>query len=335
MAKKTTTNKQSKAMEERLTKKYVDVTTDFGFKKIFDVEKHMHITLDFVHAILGRFGEEITELHVAPQELLPKTEASRKSIFDVACTTEDGGTVLIEMQSAWQENFIDRSQFYISGIISNYGEKGDWDYKLKKVYLINILNYKCEENMHNPYKYKSTVVNVDIDAEPWSIWNDRVVSTYIELPKFREQHELWKKDEDKPFDLVAERVKKWLYYISRLPQFEFEPKSVDDPVFQEVLEIAEVSNLTAKERKMYDASLKVQRDNYAIRTSAEKLGWRRGHESGLTAGHAEGMQQGRREERAKAQQEKRATAKKLLDRGVDSAIVSDTTGLSVEELKNL
>ncbi len=296
--------------------------------------------MDFLNTTLAPFHEHITSVTPADPEKLQRTEADRKFIYDLECKTQEGSRILIEMQNARSKNLIDRSLYYQSQMILAQSDKGEnWDYHLDKVYMIVIIDDELNELKAYPNQYKSTVVFRVL--ENGMVWSWKVVSIYLELKKFKKQYKLWRKNQDRPLDLVEERLEKWLYYISRSPEFEFEPETVEDPLFQKVLQVAEVANMTTQEQVMYSASMKAKRDKNWVINSAKKEYFAKGEARERAKAQKEKQeirakaQKEKQEIRAKAHQEKLEIAKNLLAQGIDPKMVSQATGLSLEELAKL
>ena len=55
---------------------------------------------------------------------------------------ERGEKILVEMQRGEQQFFKDRSIYYSTFPIREQGLRGEWDYELKAVYIIGILNFR-------------------------------------------------------------------------------------------------------------------------------------------------------------------------------------------------
>lgn len=86
----------------------------------------------------------------------------------------------------------------------------------------------------------------------------------------------------------------------------------------------ELPALTKEERMRYDESLKVYRDNLAVR----EFNIREGFEKGMKKGMEKGMEKGRAEERIKIAHDLKAA-------GVSTEIIAKTTGLTTEEIESL
>lgn len=95
-------------------------------------------------------------------------------------------------------------------------------------------------------------------------------------------------------------------------------------VFDKLLEVADVANLSKEERVRYDEALKRYRDYKNTIDYAEE----RGVEKGIRIGKAEGKAEGRFEEQ-------RLIAANLKKQGIDIKTIAQCTGLSVDEIGKL
>ena len=136
---------ESESMEAR----YINPYTDFGFKKLFGTEMNKDLLISFVNSLL-RGREEIRDLTYLNTEQLGTSEADRKAVFDVYCENERGERILVEMQRGEQQFFKDRSLYYATFPIREQGKRGEWDYRLKAVYVIGILNFTFDSG-HSGY----------------------------------------------------------------------------------------------------------------------------------------------------------------------------------------
>jgi predicted transposase/invertase (TIGR01784 family) len=120
---------------------FINPFTDFGFKKLFGTEFNKELLIDFLNQVLGD-RERIQDLTYLNTENLGSTAADRKAIFDLYCENEKEERFIIELQNVKQQYFKDRSIFYSTFPIQSQAPKGkDWDYYLKAVYTIGILNF--------------------------------------------------------------------------------------------------------------------------------------------------------------------------------------------------
>ena len=237
--------------------RYINPYTDYGFKYLFGTEPNKELTLDFVNALLqGR--EVIKSLTLIPSEQLGDTEDDRRAVFDVYCENEKGDKIIIEMQKAEQQWFMDRSVYYSSFPIRSQGEKGKWLFGLKAVYTIGILNFVFDEDKDDETYYHHVVQLMDVNKK--EVFYDKLTYIYLEMPKFR-------KTEDELVDMTD----KWLYALKNLPRLLERPKALQDRIFKKFFDVAEIANLSKEEYVKYLESEKVYYDNDgAIRTAEAK-----------------------------------------------------------------
>src|SRR3984957_8021056 len=127
----------------RFMAKYIDIFTDYGFKKIFGEEANKHLLIDFLNSLLP--DAHIKALTFKNAEQLPVTIDERKAVYDIYCENEHGEKFIVELQKAKQNYFIERTIYYSTFPISAQAAKGDWDYNLKAVYCIGLLDFKFSD----------------------------------------------------------------------------------------------------------------------------------------------------------------------------------------------
>ena len=135
--------------------RFIDPLTDFGFKRVFGSEPNKDILIAFLNELFkGR--KVIKDLVYNPQEHIGPARHYRKTVFDLTCTGADGETFIIEMQRADQRFFTDRAIFYTSSKLHEQGPKGkkDWDYELKEVYFIALMDFNFDNTPHEKYLHR-------------------------------------------------------------------------------------------------------------------------------------------------------------------------------------
>ena len=300
-----TNEKNSKKGENKMSGRYINPYTDFGFKYLFGTEPNKDITLELVNALL-QGKEVIKSLTLLPTEQLGDTKDDRRSVFDIYCENEQGDKIIIEMQKADQQWFKDRSVYYSSFPIRQQGEKGQWRFGLKAVYTIGILDFVFDEDKDDQEYYHHVVKLMDVEKK--TVFYDKLTYIYLEMPKFQ-----------KTEDELVTMTDKWLYALKHLPDLLERPKALQDRIFKKFFDVAEIANLSKDEYVKYLESEKVYYDNDgAIRTAEAK---------GLAKGRAEGE--------AKRAKERLANAKALLDNGVPLEVIVKSLHLTDDEAATL
>jgi len=318
--KHTQEKKKKKMFFEPIKDKYIDPFTDFGFKKLFGEECNKDLLLDFLNELLHKEEGRIVSLSYIPSERLGLIEDSRKAIFDLYCENENGKKFIVEIQQERQDFFKDRTLFYSTFPIIEQAPHGSWDFELKSVYTIAILNFIFEDNQNDPLKYRYDVMLTDIDTH--KIFYDKLTFIYLEMPKFT-----------KEVDELTTRFEKWMYVIKNLRRLDNIPEKLREHIFDKMFAAAEVAKLTRDEYRKYVGSLSAYRDwnntlNTAKREGREK-GLAEGREKGLAEGRKKGLTEGREKGLAEGREKGRAEA-------IENVVIQGKcSGFSIEQIQAL
>ena len=114
--------------------KYINLSTDFGFKIIFGEEASKPLLIDFLNALLPQ-ANKIISLSFKNTEQLGQIEAGTKAIYDIYCENERGQKFIVELQKAKKNYFKERVIYYSTFPIIEQAEKGEWNYNLKAVFV--------------------------------------------------------------------------------------------------------------------------------------------------------------------------------------------------------
>ena len=230
--------------------RFINPFTDFGFKKLFGTEFNKELLIDFLNQVLGD-RERIQDLTYLNTENLGNRETDRKAFFDLYCKSEKDEKFIIELQNAEQLYFKDRSIFYSTFPIQSQAPKGKkWDYSLKAVYTIGILNFSLpDQGKEERYQREIQLM----DRQTHEIFYDKLTFIYLEVPNFR-----------KAEDELVSQFDKWMYVLKNLHQLQDRPVKLQEKVFERLFSEAEIAKLKPEDMKAYEESLKVYRDNYSI-----------------------------------------------------------------------
>jgi len=139
-------SKQNLLPPKPKTGTFIDPLTDFGFKFLLGSEPSKELLIDFLNELL-KGKKVITDINYNKNEHSGPVSESRKMIFDLPCTGQDGELFIIEVQRIRQQYFKDRAVYYCSRLIHDQAPKGkDWDYSLKEVYFIGIMDSVLEDS---------------------------------------------------------------------------------------------------------------------------------------------------------------------------------------------
>ncbi len=299
----------------RIKDKYISPFTDFGFKKLFGTEPNKDLLIDFLNTLLDKEIGQITDLTYLPKEQLPAISDDRKAIFDIYCENKAGEKFIVEIQKAKQNYFKERSIYYSTFPIQQQAEKGNWNFKLKAVYTIGILDFVFDEDKNDKEVFHHKVQLVDKQTQ--KVFYDKLTYIYLEMPKFtKTEAEL-----ETHFD-------KWLYVLRNLEDLIERPKKLQEKIFQKLFEQAALANYSETEYAAYEESLKIYRDLKNVIDTAYDEGIQQGFEQGVEQGIEQGIELG-------VQKKNLDNARKMKQKGFLIEDIADITGLSIQQIEEL
>lgn len=283
----------------KIEERYISLLTDFGFKRIFGTDPNKELLINFLNSLFD--GEEvIKDVKYLNSENVGDVYTERKAIFDVYCENEKGEKFIVEMQNAYQTYFKDRSLFYSTFPIREQAPKGsDWNFCLKKVYVVALLNYKMSDDTFDSSDTIHTIALMDTKTN--KVFNTKLLFKYVEVGRF-----------DKTDEELTSLSDKWMYVLKNLSRLDNRPAVLREKIFSKLFAAASVARFTPTELREYEDSLKAYRD---IKNS-------------LDTAKEEGREEGR-------EQRNIEIAKKMLAAGMDIDIIINMTDLSKDEFEKI
>jgi predicted transposase/invertase (TIGR01784 family) len=298
---------------------YLNPRTDFGFKKIFFDRE---LLIDFLNEIIGEKAR-ITDVEYLPNEILGEWDTDRKAVFDLYCRNSEGEYFIVEMQKAQQVNIAERSMFYTACSIRNQAPKGKWDYKLKAVYLVAVLDFVAFKEKEVRDEYIEQVYLYRQQAK--KKLSDKLDMIFIELPKFTKQLE----------DLTT-NTDRWLYILKNLEKLTSRPAEVQGKVFKRLFELAEIKRLTEEDMEAYKTSI-LEYDSIKTAIRLERMdgleegigiGVEKGIGIGVERGIGIGVEKGKKIER-------QDLIKRLIRGGISIELVQSILNLPPNEIEDI
>ena len=279
--------------------RYISLLTDFGFKRIFGTDPNKELLVNFLNSLFD--GEEvIKDVKYLNSENVGDVYTERKAIFDVYCENEKGEKFIVEMQNAYQTYFKDRSLFYSTFPIREQAPKGsDWNFCLKKVYVVALLNYRMSDEAFDSSDTIHTIALMDTKTN--KVFNAKLMFKYVEVGRF-----------DKTDDELISLSDKWMFVLKNLSRLDNRPSSLREKIFTKLFDAAAIARFTPMELREYEDSLKAYRD---IKNSLDTA-----KEEGREEGRAEGIAM---------------VVKNMHAKGMDIDVIASITGLNKDEVESL
>ena len=249
------TERSIREIEEMGEGKYINPYTDFGFKKLFGTPLNKDLLISFLNSLF------------------------------------EGKEVVSDLTYLNGENLGNGYTFPIQ----NQGKKGIWDFRLKGVYTVGILDFVFPDNEYPQDSLRHEVKLVDVDDK--HVFYDKLTFLYLEMPKFTKKE-----------DELETMFDKWLFVLHNLSRLMARPSALQERIFTRLFEQAEIAKYTPEERQDYEDSLKVYRDMKNVLDTAELKG---------------------------AIKEKRKNAKTMKALGLPLETIAKVTGMSIEDIAKL
>lgn len=289
--------------------RFINPRIDFAFKKIFGGNESKPILISFLNAMIYDGNPTIADLEIIDPYLASRVQYLKDSYLDVKARLAGGATVIIEMQVLNVESFAKRVVYNTAKTYSTQLIRGEGYFKLKPVIALTITDFEMFENDREVISHFVFKENKRLFEYP----DPGMEMIFIELPKFNKQ-----------LDQLETLTDKWVYFMKNAPSLEVVPSTMENvSEIQQAFAIANETNLNAEELKDLEDRERYIMDQQGILRKGIEEGREQGREQGLEEGLALGM-------REKALE----IARQLLN-VLDNQTISQTTGLSVEDIQNL
>ena len=308
-----------------MAKRYLDPKADLTFKKVFG--EHPDLVISLLNALLPlKKGEEIQSVEYLTPFHAPDNLFFNENVVNVKCTNNNGSHFFVQIQTFWAPSFSlhvkpNSSKAYISKL----GKRIGMNYQ-EPVFSLNLVREIVDADVDNYYHFYDIVQD---DLTERIIDNFHLV--FVELPKFT------------PHTISEKRMQVlWLRYLTEIDGYmETVPQELlDIPEINKAMEVVEESAYTPEQLLGYDKFWDIIRTENTLYNSGVRQGMEKGRLEGREEGRLEGMelgvQKGRKEGREEGQKdEKIANARKMKSYGLALEMISDITGLTIDEVRDL
>ena len=287
--------------------RFLDVKTDYAFKKVFGSAESKPILISFLNALIGfPKGGEVTDLVIVDPYQIPMLQGMKDTYVDVKATLADGRQVIIEMQVLNVQGFEQRILYNAAKSYSRQLREGEDYTLLNPVIALTLTDFTLFEGDEVCSRF------LLLEKERFIQYRDDIELIFFELPKFT-------KDEGQ----LATIQDKWLYFVRNAGRLTLVPRALDEAPIRGAFAIANTAALSQEELEQQER----RHDFIRLQRGAQ----RKAHEDGWTKGLAEGRAEGRAVGEARGRLE---VARNLLPL-LDDAAIATATGLAREEVARL
>ncbi|MBU0501377.1 MAG: Rpn family recombination-promoting nuclease/putative transposase [Gammaproteobacteria bacterium] len=211
--------------------RFLDVRTDFAFKKVFGSEGSKDVLLSFLNAVLYHDSpRKLTDVTIVDPYSIPLLKGMKDTYVDVKARLDDGSGVIIEMQVLNHPGFEKRILYNAAKHYSVQLQKGEDYHLLNPVVALTIVDFPLFEDTDALFTRfrlleKETLIEYSGDIE----------LVFIELPKF-----------DKREQELTDIRDKWVFFVKNAGSLEYIPTNMEAEL-RKAFEIANEANLTPAE----------------------------------------------------------------------------------------
>ncbi|WP_297276719.1 Rpn family recombination-promoting nuclease/putative transposase [uncultured Brachyspira sp.] len=292
--------------------KYFNRLNDYFVRYLFSDKGSEAILLDFINSIMLDSGmKTFRSVEILTPFNYKDNYEDKETIVDVKCITQNGSVVIIEIQLQGNSRFPERILYYWASNYSKLLKQGEKYDALTPVISINLLNFNLDDsdNIHSCYMIYDTISQ--------RLLTDHLQIHIIELKKFQ-------------YNLLKPDLNCWLKFFTMKDNREEIMSDLvkEKPIMEEV---QRRYNNFIKDRLMmneYDKRQAYLYGNQIMLEEERRLGVEEGFKIGIEKGIEKGIEEGKKEQQI-------YIARNLKKSGIDIKIISENTGLDIEEIEQL
>ncbi len=293
--------------------RYVDPTSDSGFKAIFGDKENKPILIALLNSILPP-DRHVRQLDFCDREIIGFTPDNKTVHLDLRCIDAQGRQFLVEMQKVPHDNFLVRSFCYsASALVSSY-IKGDFEFKkIKPVYTICLMARSPEDPLLRGDNILKHCSFYDLE-EAKDLGNKTINLTFVRMYKAR-----------KTFSKDMSDIEKFCCLMNQIANYTDCPAEIAEEIgFRSFFDAAEVARFNSDKKLKYVHDMMIEGEyEYRIKKAAEKAA-------------EKAAQEAAREAAEKATREAlENTVRRMLAKGKPVEDIIDATELSEAEILDI
>ncbi len=283
---------------------FINPKIDYAFKKIFGSSESTDILISFLNALIYEGNPTIEDLEIINQNL-PQLEGLKDTYLDVTAKLDDGTLVIIEILVLNVQYSGNRVLYNAATTYAFQLQRGEGYRMLKPLIALTITDFEMFRNSPNlisRFVYKEVKSNLNYPENAMNL-------VFVELPKFH-----------KEASKLETLTDKWIYFMKYARSLSEVPETMNSvPEIHKAFDLANEARLSREEVETLERREQFIHDQQGAIIKA--------FEEARQAGIQEARQERKREETL-------AIAQKLLSQ-LDNAMISQATGLTVEDVQNL
>ena len=289
----------------------LDPKIDYVFKRIFGEKGDEDILMSLINSIL-KGNPTIKELELLNTEYPKEGFNSKGCQFDILAKTDDGTIVNIEMQYRVNANIEDRIVYYSDRLNVSGLSKGE-EYGKKKVISIWICAENISDRIEPISEVRSFYIENGRDKMQEFGKNKRIIILEIQKYKVTDEN-------------IKDLLTNWVNFLTTPQCLENSEiiKKEENIQVEKALGKLEFMSKKDEEKYLIQSMIDFEQDHLNDKAYNRRIG----KEEGLKEGLKEGEEKGKMKRNIEI-------AKNMLKKGLDIILISEISGLSIEEIKKL
>ncbi len=237
---------------------FIDVTTDFAFKKVFGSQQSKDILISFLNALLDFGDHPIVNLTIVDPYQAPLVATLKNTYVDIKAYLDNGTQVIIEMQVLNHSAFDKRVLSNVAKAYVAQLEKGEEYSELNPAIGLTFTDFV----MFSQPELKSQVITdfIFLERHHKVPYPEEMRLVFVELPKF-----------EKTLRQLKGMADKWIYFVKNVGHLKSIPKTLaNDKEICQALSIANTATLTPEELEVQQKKLRWLSDQKTNLVRAEQ-----------------------------------------------------------------
>ncbi len=303
------------------------ISLDWAMKRLLRSKSNFEILEGFLTELIykeenDKIEEEESKKYLKIEEIL-ESEANREkendkfNRVDIKLKNSDGEIVIVEIQFSSQYDYFQRMLYGVSKTVTEHLKLGSDYGNIVKVISVNIIYFDL--GVGDDYLYHGKTLFKGINRDDTLKLSTRSQNRFGKTKVSELYPEYFVIKVNKFNDIAKNSLDEWIYFLKNEEiKSNFSAKGLD-----KAKETLDIMQLKGKDRLRYERYIERRRDerSYAITKEIEI-------EEAIEKGIKQGEKKGQKKEKI-------LIAKNLLMQGLDTNIIINATGLSIEEIEKL
>lgn len=303
---------------EELQDRYIRF--DWAIKRLLRQKANFDVLEGFLTVLIG---EKIEIMEILESEGNQQSADDKFNRVDIKARNSKDEIIIIEIQNTRELYYLERILYGVAKAITEHISLGDAYHKVKKVYSISILYFDIGRGTDYLYHGQNQFVGVHTkDYLQVNVRERDAIVTRMPCDIFPEYFLIRVNEFDK---VAVTPLEEWIKYLK---DGTIRPDTTT-PGLSEAREKLKYFLMSSQDRQAYDehiSAMKIQNDVLdSAKLEGRLEGRMEGRLEGIEEGRLEGIEEGRLEE-------KRLMVCGLKKQGVTVEIISQVSGLSIEEV---